>query len=244
MRCSAYRLDPGRCNSGLRQERVWRAQRPGAENRRYRDLRARQRPHAPRLNRGKARKSGPIRQTLGHFGSYGSQLKLRARHAVLSNEALEQPGTEFRGATDKRAPPRARPSTRKHARSPTRINDFSRSSAAIHARQFDLRHTAANRSFKHPFGDFQAALRLLRRLSAPENPRASSVHHLVHEDASTEPRVPRIKDFFGPVGFVSSSCTMRFTRTRLSVIVHPVSSSQLTKPHDQCPVVRGLQQSR
>ena len=36
---SAYRLDPGRCNSGLRQERVWRAQRPGAENRRYRDLR-------------------------------------------------------------------------------------------------------------------------------------------------------------------------------------------------------------
>ena len=119
MRCSAYRLDPGRCNSGLRQERVWRAQRPGAENRRYRDLRARQRPHAPRLNRGKARKSGPIRQTLGHFGSYGSGLKLRARHAVLSNEALEQPGTEFRGATDKRAPPRARPSTRKHARSPT-----------------------------------------------------------------------------------------------------------------------------
>ena len=72
MRCSAYRLDPGRCSSGLRQERVWRAQRPGAENRRYRDLRARQRPHAPRLNRGKARKSGPIRQTLGHFGSYGS----------------------------------------------------------------------------------------------------------------------------------------------------------------------------
>ena len=38
------------------------------------------------------------------------------------------------------------------------------------------------------------------------------------------------------VGFVSSSCTMRFTRTRLSV--HPVSSLQLTKPHDQCPVVR------
>ena len=37
MRCLAYRFDPGRCNSGRRQERVCRAQRPGAENRRYRD---------------------------------------------------------------------------------------------------------------------------------------------------------------------------------------------------------------
>jgi hypothetical protein len=32
-----------------------------------------QRPHAPRLNGGKARKSGPIRQTLGHFGSHGAR---------------------------------------------------------------------------------------------------------------------------------------------------------------------------
>ena len=31
MRCLAYRPDPGGCNSGWRQERVCRAQRPGAE---------------------------------------------------------------------------------------------------------------------------------------------------------------------------------------------------------------------
>ena len=48
--------------------------------------------------------------------------------------------------------------------------------------------------------------------------RAALLNNIMHEDGSTEPRVPAIRDlpFFGPVGFMSSSCTTRFTRTRLS----------------------------
>ena len=84
---------------------------------------------------------------------------------------------------------------------------------SIDARRFGLRHAAARRSFEHPFRGFQAAFRLARRFRAPENPRASSLNNLMHEDGSTEPRVPAIRDLplFGPVRFMSSSFTMRGT---------------------------------
>lgn len=51
-------------------------------------------------------------------------------------------------------------------------------------RLFGLRHPQHTARL-NIHGDFQAALRFLRLFSAPENPRASSVHNLVHKDAST-----------------------------------------------------------
>jgi hypothetical protein len=66
-------------------------------------------------------------------------------------------------------------------------------SGAVHARRVGLRHPATRRSIEHPFRNFKAAGRYLRRLSAPKYPHASPGHHLMHEHPEAEHEMPRIK---------------------------------------------------
>src|SRR5262245_57776398 len=91
------------------------------------------------------------------------------------------------------------------------------------------------RTVEHPFRNFQTAGRPVRRLSTSKCPPASPRRHIVDEHTQAKSGVPGIKyfPFFGPVGVMLLRCTMRFTRTRLSAIVHPVSSSQLTQDPDR-----------
>jgi len=98
-----------------------------------------------------------------------------------------------------------------------------------------LRQAATCHSVEHPFRNFQTAGRPIRRLSTSKCPRASPRHHIVDEHTQAKPGVPGIKyfPFLGPVGVMLSRCTTRFTRTRLSDIVRPVSLSPLTQDPDR-----------
>src|SRR5262245_4367706 len=73
---------------------------------------------------------------------------------------------------------------------------------------------------------------------AMEWPKPSSVRSNVTMSASVRARMHRPSCTSSQLGLIT---TTRFTPTRLSDIVHPVSSSQLTAAPDLCPVVRGLQ---
>src|SRR5262245_9990995 len=75
---------------------------------------------------------------------------------------------------------------------------------------------------------------------AMEWPKPSSVRSNVTMSASVRARMHRPSCTSSQLGLIT---TTRFTPTRLSDIVHPVSSSQLTEARDRCPVVRGLQQN-
>src|SRR5215510_9509924 len=75
---------------------------------------------------------------------------------------------------------------------------------------------------------------------AMEWPKPSSVRSNVTMSASVRARMHRPSCTSSQLGLIT---TTRFTPTRLSDIVHPVSSSQLTEARDRCPVVRGLQQA-
>src|SRR5262245_32434010 len=76
---------------------------------------------------------------------------------------------------------------------------------------------------------------------AMEWPKPSSVRSNVTMSASVRARMHRPSCTSSQLGLIT---TTRFTPTRLSDIVHPVSSSQLTEARDRCPVVRGLQHTQ
>jgi hypothetical protein len=77
-----------------------------------------------------------------------------------------------------------------------------------------VRYPAARRSVEHPFGNFKAAGLYLRRPSAPKCTHTSPGDHFMHEDPNAEPWMPGIKNFpfFGPVGIMLLSCTMKSER--------------------------------
>src|SRR3984893_16378117 len=74
--------------SGRRQERVWVAQRPGAKNRRYRDLSRQQRPYVPHLNPRKWSGCSPGPRFRAH-GSAGKEqcapVLVKVRHGLTTS---------------------------------------------------------------------------------------------------------------------------------------------------------------
>src|SRR5258707_15260263 len=100
-----------------------------------------------------------------------------------------------------------------------------------------IRHThlGAGRPVKHPGRNLQPTVRIGAAQAAAKNSATRPLDRRVNADPKTKPRMPWVQRFskLGSVGVLKLCCTTRFTRTRLSDIVHPVSSSQLTQDPDR-----------
>ena len=91
-----------------------------------------------------------------------------------------------------------------------------------------IRHThlGAGRPVKHPGRNLQPTVRIGTAQAAAKNSATRPLDRRVNADPKTFSRL-------GSVGVLKLCCTTRFTRTRHSDIVHPVSSSQLTEARDR-----------
>ncbi len=74
----------------------------------------------------------------------------------------------------------------------------------------------AGRLIEHPGRNLQPSVGCRARDAAAENLLANLLDHLMNVDLATCPRMPRIKKFtlLGPVGALSSCCTIPSARTR------------------------------
>ena len=88
----------------------------------------------------------------------------------------------------------------------------------------------ARRPIKHPRRNLQPTLQIGAGNIAPEHQAARPIDRRVNCDPKTRPRMKAVEQIpkLGPVGVLKSCSITRFVRTRLSDIVHPVSSLQLT----------------
>src|SRR5262249_10117239 len=95
-------------------------------------------------------------------------------------------------------------------------------------------HFGAGRPIKHPRWNLQPTVRVGCSQVAAKDNSVRPLNCLISADPQAGPWMPRIQQLpkLGPVGVLKPCCTTRFTPTRHSDIVHPVSSSQLTEARD------------
>jgi hypothetical protein len=96
-------------------------------------------------------------------------------------------------------------------------------------------HPGAGRPLEHPCWNLKPAVHIGTAQTTTKNNLARPLDSFVNANPKTKPWMPPVKQFakVSSVGVLKPRCTTTFTHTRLSVIVHPVSSLQLTEDPDR-----------
>jgi hypothetical protein len=118
-------------------------------------------------------------------------------------------------------------------------------SAATSAWASAATRTLAHADRSNPRRNLESSVSTATALATAKN-NVRFVDRFVNSDPKTKPRMPRVQQFpkLGSVGVLKLCCTTRFTRSRLSDIVHLASSSQFAEIPDRVRPSGGYNNTR